>query len=186
MNNRYKAGKTQKCELPGFFLFTSWPFRSVNMYRIDIRRNISRLSSVWRESNANLWWLNILHGGVRLIWHLYCIYFSKIMHLTKSSKSPASIAKSNKQWVGTCLYQEVCKRLLIFFLSFVFCWIGLNVLFPRIAIKYNRTVLQQYYVAMGICHRENIKTLYNCTVFYRIEIFKIIYPNQGYFTELFV
>ena len=26
--------------------------------------------------------------------------------LTKSSKSPASIAKSNKQWVGTCLYQE--------------------------------------------------------------------------------
>ena len=34
-------------------------------------------------------------------------------HLTKSSKSPASIAKSNKQWVGTCLYQEACKRLLI-------------------------------------------------------------------------
>ena len=33
--------------------------------------------------------------------------------LTKSSKSPASIAKSNKQWVGTCLYQEACKRLLI-------------------------------------------------------------------------
>ena len=26
--------------------------------------------------------------------------------LTESSKSPASIAKSNKQWVGTCLYQE--------------------------------------------------------------------------------
>ena len=25
--------------------------------------------------------------------------------LTESSKSPASIAKSNKQWVGTCLYQ---------------------------------------------------------------------------------
>ena len=33
--------------------------------------------------------------------------------LTKSSKSPASIAKSNKQWVGTCLYQEECKLLLI-------------------------------------------------------------------------
>ena len=33
--------------------------------------------------------------------------------LIKSSKSPASIAKSNKQWVGTCLYQEACKRLLI-------------------------------------------------------------------------
>ena len=33
--------------------------------------------------------------------------------LTKSGKSPASIAKSNKQWVGTCLYQEACKRLLI-------------------------------------------------------------------------
>ena len=27
-------------------------------------------------------------------------------NLTQSSKSPASIAKSNKQWVGTCLYQE--------------------------------------------------------------------------------
>ena len=33
--------------------------------------------------------------------------------LIKSSKSPASIAKSNKQWVGTCLYQEECKLLLI-------------------------------------------------------------------------
>ena len=31
--------------------------------------------------------------------------------LTESSKSPpiASIAKSNKQWVGTCLYQEACS-----------------------------------------------------------------------------
>ena len=33
--------------------------------------------------------------------------------LTESSKSPASIAKSNKQWVGTCLYQEWYKPLLI-------------------------------------------------------------------------
>ena len=33
--------------------------------------------------------------------------------LTESSKSPASIAKSNKQWVGTCLYQKECKLLLI-------------------------------------------------------------------------
>ena len=33
--------------------------------------------------------------------------------LTESRKSPASIAKSNKQWVGTCLYQEECKLLLI-------------------------------------------------------------------------
>jgi len=31
--------------------------------------------------------------------------------LTELSKSPASIAKSNKQWVGTCLYQEECKQL---------------------------------------------------------------------------
>ena len=33
------------------------------------------------------------------------------MFLTKSSKSPASIAKSNKQWVGTCLfgYEQVAK-----------------------------------------------------------------------------
>ena len=35
-----------------------------------------------------------------------CMY---IIILTESSKSPASIAKSNKQWVGTCLYQEECK-----------------------------------------------------------------------------
>ena len=33
--------------------------------------------------------------------------------LTESSKSPVSIAKSNKQWVGTCLYQEWYKPLLI-------------------------------------------------------------------------
>jgi len=33
--------------------------------------------------------------------------------LTESSKSPASIAQSNKQWAGTCLYQEWCKPLLI-------------------------------------------------------------------------
>ena len=33
--------------------------------------------------------------------------------LTESSKSLASIAQSNKQWVGTCLYQEWCKPLLI-------------------------------------------------------------------------
>ncbi len=34
-------------------------------------------------------------------------------HLTESSKSPAGVAKSNKLWVGTCLYQEECKLLLI-------------------------------------------------------------------------
>ena len=33
--------------------------------------------------------------------------------LSESSKSPASIAQSNKQWVGTCLYQEWCEPLLI-------------------------------------------------------------------------
>ena len=33
--------------------------------------------------------------------------------LTESGKSPASIARSNKQWVGTCLYQEGYKPLLI-------------------------------------------------------------------------
>ena len=34
-------------------------------------------------------------------------------YLTESSKSPAEVAKSNKQWVGTCLYQEGYKPLLI-------------------------------------------------------------------------
>ena len=33
--------------------------------------------------------------------------------LTESSKSPASIAWSNKQWVGSDLYQEWYKPLLI-------------------------------------------------------------------------
>ena len=42
------------------------------------------------------------------------IYYNRVCDdLTESSKSPASIAKSNKQWVGTCLYQEECKLLLI-------------------------------------------------------------------------
>ena len=35
------------------------------------------------------------------------------MFLTESSKSPAEVAKSNKQWVGTYLYQEGYKPLLI-------------------------------------------------------------------------
>ena len=38
---------------------------------------------------------------------------TKKVFLTESSKSPASIAQSNKQWVGTCLYQEWYKPLLI-------------------------------------------------------------------------
>jgi len=29
--------------------------------------------------------------------------------LTESSQSPASIAKSNKQWEGICLYQKITK-----------------------------------------------------------------------------
>ena len=51
---------------------------------------------------------DICWGGNRSTWKSCRKYI-----LTKSSKSPASIAKSNKQWVGTCLYQEACKRLLI-------------------------------------------------------------------------
>ena len=44
----------------------------------------------------------------------YTIEINKLKaDLTESSKSPASIAKSNKQWVGTCLYQEGYKPLLI-------------------------------------------------------------------------
>ena len=39
--------------------------------------------------------------------------WEKADFLTESSKSPASIAQSNKQLVGTCLYQEWCKPLLI-------------------------------------------------------------------------
>ena len=34
------------------------------------------------------------------LWYTYNVFFNK------SRKSPASIAKSNKQWVGTSLYQE--------------------------------------------------------------------------------
>ena len=42
---------------------------------------------------------------------LHCV--SCKCNLTESSKSSASIVQSNKQWVGTCLYQEWCKPLLI-------------------------------------------------------------------------
>ena len=38
---------------------------------------------------------------------------SQETYLIESSKSPAVVAKSNKQWVGTCLYQEECKLFLI-------------------------------------------------------------------------
>ena len=38
---------------------------------------------------------------------------SQETYLIESSKSPAVVAKSNKQWVGTCLYQDECKFLLI-------------------------------------------------------------------------
>ena len=34
-------------------------------------------------------------------------------NITESGKSSAEVAKSDKQWVGTCLYQEDCKLLLI-------------------------------------------------------------------------
>ena len=41
------------------------------------------------------------------------MFVRKQQYLTESRKSPASIVKSNKQWVGTCLYQEEYKLLLI-------------------------------------------------------------------------
>ena len=44
---------------------------------------------------------------------MHFIDIAEFCDLTESSKSPASIAKSDKQWVGTCLYQEECKLLLI-------------------------------------------------------------------------
>ena len=39
--------------------------------------------------------------------------FAGVLILTGIKQVPASIAQSNKQWVGTCLYQEWCKPLLI-------------------------------------------------------------------------
>ena len=38
---------------------------------------------------------------------------SQETYIIELSKSPAVVAKSNKQWVGTCLYQDECKFLLI-------------------------------------------------------------------------
>ena len=55
---------------------------------------------------------SILSGGSCKIEGSIVVLFMNLI-LTESSKSPASIAKSNKQWVGTCLYQEECKLLLI-------------------------------------------------------------------------
>ena len=44
--------------------------------------------------------------------------------LTESSKSPASITWSNKQWVGTCLYQEWYKPLLISCEAAIRLWVS--------------------------------------------------------------
>ena len=63
-------------------------------------------------------------GIIPIMWKRSDLYLRKIsavilnirasrINLTESSKSPASIARSNKQWVWTCLYQEWCKPLLI-------------------------------------------------------------------------
>ena len=53
------------------------------------------------------------YPNVKRIPRLYYWIAWALCNLTESSKSPASIAQSNKQWVGTCLYQEWCKPLLI-------------------------------------------------------------------------
>ena len=53
------------------------------------------------------------YPSVKRIPRLYYWIAWALCNLTESSKSPASIAQSNKQWVGTCLYQEWCKPLLI-------------------------------------------------------------------------
>ena len=42
-----------------------------------------------------------------------CAGICAALQLTESGKYPVSITESNKQWVGTCLYQEWCKPLLI-------------------------------------------------------------------------
>ena len=44
--------------------------------------------------------------------------------LTESSKSSASIAKSNKQWVGTYLYQEGYKPLMINCEAVIRLWVS--------------------------------------------------------------
>ena len=53
---------------------------------------------------------NVMHFIVTV---LIVVLSLAALILTESSKSPASIARSNKQWVGTCLYQEWYKPLLI-------------------------------------------------------------------------
>ena len=74
---------------------TEQPFCACNGPKFELARNLGE----YRDSEparARFW--EDKHRG---------------KNLTESSKSPASIAKSNKQWVGTCLYQEECKLLLI-------------------------------------------------------------------------
>ena len=51
-----------------------------------------------------------------------CCSFRYNEILNKSRKSPASIAKSNKQWIGTCLYQEGDKPLLINCEAVIWLW----------------------------------------------------------------
>ena len=51
----------------------------------------------------------------RLRWQVRCDvnYKCHVKHLTESSKFPAKVAKSNRQQVEICLYQEESKLILI-------------------------------------------------------------------------
>ena len=59
--------------------------------------------------------ISFIHG----LWAaFFCIRnLNKIVTLTESSKSPAEVAKSNKQWVGTLtkLYQNYPNKIMDFF-----------------------------------------------------------------------
>ena len=81
----------------------------------DSNGNVTEnMLTVWKNLNLNNNSANLRIGELEICESKRQVKKNEEhIYLTESSKSPASIAQSNKQWVGTCLYQEWYKPLLI-------------------------------------------------------------------------
>ena len=87
-----------------FDVYCHW---DVMCYLADLQKKPNaKPGSYWRNTSDNAIIRSFIdYAGASIT--------KKLEILTESRKSPASVAKSNKQWVGTCLYQEECKLILI-------------------------------------------------------------------------
>ena len=98
-----------------FLIITESPFPIKGHSKGGLQQSSCKVLSA---HGTSLWTLQTLTFPVNVFSFSFRLSISTYtgfvkLNLTESSKSPASIAKSNKQWVGTCLYQEECKLLLI-------------------------------------------------------------------------